>query len=646
MVRKGAVLAGWLVMAGSVPWQINEGLGIMKFGLTGEETLWGLFPIIPLGLAWFWTRHWRQGGLGRRITDSLGVLSLTLTLSGGAFSWLWERWYERLPVGLARGLMMLIGFLLLIIPLLLVFKVLFGGRVKDADGRWQVNRGNGRWRPLGKVRDASVIVCRDKQTGREVILPEQDRYMHLLVVGPTGAGKTVGSLNPMAVQDLGTTGVGLTALEPKGDWVGGRATGSLYRRAVEMGRKAYLIDPADEDTWAFNPLRGQADLVAEANRAALQSLFGSQDPFFDKNQGLVLKKVILLLKYLYGDNLNYLDLARNLRDPEELKLNLQRLRTGGIREEQRQLIQWFTQEYLGPQHDEYRKFTVGLRVQVEEMLANDFFRRCIIPRTPGQEVDLDKHLEEGSVLCVSTNDGLLGGLSPVLGRLLLIPMQFAVARRPPGGQPHFLYVDEFATYASRSFAPFLTKARGFKCGCILALQSTAQLKQVEGQWDRGFRDTILGQCRSKVIYGGLELEDVEYFSSSFGFREVEVTSRSTGLLRDNFYLLPSRSSTGQTVQKGERPYFDFNTIKYLPANQLIYELTVNRSLQRARVGYAVPVKDRALGGKGSGEAASDRSGADPGNKRGCRLGHDQPGPVVKHGPARWAERDKTLDGLG
>lgn len=61
-----------------------------------------------------------------------------------------------------------------------------------------------------------IVLCKDAETGQDVIWPHSDRYTHCLCLGPTGSGKTSQTIIPFIYQDIQKSNVGITVLEPKG----------------------------------------------------------------------------------------------------------------------------------------------------------------------------------------------------------------------------------------------------------------------------------------------------------------------------------------------------------------------------------------------------------------------------------------------
>jgi len=129
----------------------------------------------------------------------------------------------------------------------------------------------------------------------------------------------------------------------------------------------------------LTPLEGEdLDLVASINDAMLSTLFGEQDAFFSKNQSVVAKNVILLLKHIHGDNCTYNDVNALLLDSAKCKKNVELLRdmidvADAPYSPKRNLLLWFDKEMFGENKEEVRRFTLGLRVQINELLSNKYY---------------------------------------------------------------------------------------------------------------------------------------------------------------------------------------------------------------------------------------------------------------------------------
>lgn len=446
--------------------------------------------------------------------------------------------------------------------------------------------------------------------------------MHVLVAGPTGSGKTWSGLAPMLVQDLANTRVGLTVIEPKGDFVLGDFTQpGIVQWAEHYGRTINVIDPANPRTDVFNPLIGDRHMVAEVNSVGLRTLFGDEVNFFTTAQEALFKKTLYLLKWLRGDHLTYWDLQKTVRDfgmlttyARELRGRVEYWKRAGLPEhitrddleEVEDLVNWFRVEATGDNGDKLKEVTLGLRVQLDNLMNNAYFRRCIVPDVEDADssvqgrrvIDLDKHLANGSVLAVSTNDGLLAGYSSVLGRMLVTAFQYAASRRfsqhPDKRGPHIICIDEAPTYLSPAWAEFQAKARGFRVGIVLGVQTLSQLDRIE----RGFTETIVGQCRTRVIYGGLPPKDIKYWLDAFGTKKVEeVTwneSRRNLPVGTYFDLLGPigyhQVTSGKNTRLADKTRVEFNEIWELPRGRVIIQRVVRGNVQPPGIATVAIVK--------------------------------------------------------
>ncbi|PZN06508.1 MAG: hypothetical protein DIU69_13140, partial [Bacillota bacterium] len=450
----------------------------------------------------------------------------------------------------------------------------------------------------GRLAPGDVVIGLDEATGDEIILRERDRTMHMLVLGPPGTGKTAGTMAPMAAQDLASLEIGVTIIEPKGDWIHafGGVPGAL-EIARYHGREVYLLDPTDPDSDAINPLAGPVDVVAAVNAAALEATQESGEEYFRQMARTVFGNVIKLVKYLevlhpnkeeFG-NPSYLTVAKALNDEQYLEYLIKELASaigadlvlpspdevanrsqrtslrprlhlaGALANEPvGRLLAWFVNDYISPATREaFRTHSLGLRLYVEQLFSHEGFLRLFVPDGRRRVVDLDRHLEQASVLLVNTSRGEAPLLSRLLGTLVSLHLSYAVQRRKgPEFQSgkrktplHVLYMDEFASYVNEEFAAFLEQARGYNFAAVLGTQSLADFEKV-GKY---FRMQMLGTIRNFVVYGGISVQDAKYFSESFGTTTVVEVSESETRRHDRGTLAPDQSTVSVSRRWVERP---------------------------------------------------------------------------------------------
>jgi len=80
--------------------------------------------------------------------------------------------------------------------------------------------------------------------------------------------------------------------------------------------------------------------------------------------------------------------------------------------------------------------------------------------------------------------------------------------------PHFLYVDDFDTYADETFGDMITVYRKFKVGTIFAIPNLQSL----GGSGSPFMQTLLSNCTTKVSFGNCTPEEYAWWEKEFGQR--------------------------------------------------------------------------------------------------------------------------------
>lgn len=456
--------------------------------------------------------------------------------------------------------------------------------------------------------DDDLVICRD-DSGKPVKISAQERYLHTLVVGPTGVGKTSRILKPIVEQELISIrrslvrGIprGLTVIEPKGDFAY-----DVVRMAHYYNVPVIYIDPLRSDSCRFNPLEGEPAVVAEATRTVLQATFGRQEAFYSKVQEVAARNTVLLLKYLYRDDVTMLDMARLLRDPGRLRDDKNRLakllyelgdlykkaRADGDnhemewleylcknRERIKELLNYFETEVLDEKMGEKTKqFAMGLRLQVEDIAGNEYLNRVIGGRS---DINFDAHLERGGVLVVSTGMGKLGKVGDVFGQFIVMHLQNAVFRRKGdewSRARHMLVMDEAHRYINPDFERILSMGRGYRCECVLALQSTSQLSMDE---KRSFRDSVLNHCRNKITFGGMDSQEARYFAGEFGeYKNIRTEKQYAGNI---FFRQPWLDLRYRESERYE-PRFVYTDLMELPAFHIVYRIVKDGCSLPPRVG--------------------------------------------------------------
>lgn len=360
----------------------------------------------------------------------------------------------------------------------------------------------------------------------------QDRFLHVHVLGPTGAGKSEGVLWPMLAQDVERP-VGLTLVDPKGD-----LAERLVAAASRQGRTVAVLGAGSEMGW--NPLAGPAAAAAETAAYALEGVLPSEHGFFQTLSETLLKMSVLAVKEGLGETVHLSDVLRFLSDEDERRRILLRVRSAAT-------LEFFRQQYASWTKKARDEYTMGLRNALSDLLSHPEVR-AILSR---DDVDLRHHLREGSVLVVSLPMAAFGAAGRLLGSFLLASLVEAALSRGPDEPPHFLYIDEFQEFANRRFQDFLAMARSYRVGAVLAHQNLTQLTPE-------LRSAVLANARNRIVLGGLAMEDLEHMREVLGRRVRAVHEGGSTRITlapkyDPFMVrqLPRGKALIQTVARGQ-----------------------------------------------------------------------------------------------
>ncbi|HAP15729.1 MAG TPA: hypothetical protein DCR07_06460 [Lactococcus sp.] len=383
-----------------------------------------------------------------------------------------------------------------------------------------------------------IVLCKNADTGQDVIIPSKDRFLHMLILGPTGSGKTSQIILPMLNQDLQNHEIGVTVIEPKGD-----LAEKAYAMAQYYGRPAVYFNPIAESCPTFNPLFGKEEDVIENMVTAFNMLNpDSQQYFKDMNEQL-LRNALKVLKRLNGDKATLIDLSRLISNSMGAGRTMvmsfaKKSAQGGISEalkkENDDVANYFLGDYFNEKSKTYEN-TSGVRSQIAKIVSNKFLRRVLNPENGECDINFDKHLEDGTVICISTAQGKLQDLGKYLGFFIILNFQSSVFKRPGrenDRRHHMLYIDEFQTYANPGFANMLTQGRSYRVASHLATQNRALIGMGSGKDGDDFIELVSTNARNTVLFPGGNYMDAKYYSDQFG--EVMQRDFQVGVSRTKF----------------------------------------------------------------------------------------------------------------
>lgn len=456
------------------------------------------------------------------------------------------------------------------------------------------------------AKPGDVMLCNNKELYEagakdpRVFIPYKDRFLHMLILGPTGCGKTSQIIIPMINQDIHNRDVGVTVVEPKGD-----LARKVAMMAKEMGRDYLYFDPSVSNCPFFNPLVGdESDVIENAVTTFLMLDPDSPQFFKDLSEQLVRNSLKVLKRLdkaegIDGKYSTFIWMSRVLQNNggqgRELVQKFARIPspTQDEAKENADIASWFLNEYYMERSKVYENSS-GIRSQVSKVIANPYLRRILNPdveRGEFNQIDFDKHLAEGGVICISTAQGMMRKLGTFLGYFLILQLQSAVFRRPGNEnnrRANFLYIDEFQTYATPGFSDMLTQGRSYRVASHLATQARAQMAMGGGRDGKNFVELVSANARNVVVFPGISPDDAAYYSRQFG-EKTEIQEDHT-YSHKNFNLITGgldrlgHPSESVRVTEKTSAIFSSTDIGYRKFGEIVYSIIQNNSVQIPQAG--------------------------------------------------------------
>lgn len=432
-----------------------------------------------------------------------------------------------------------------------------------------------------------VELCIDMATEKPVILPFKDRFLHMLILGPTGSGKTSQILLPLINQDIQEEGYGVTVIEPKGD---------LAEKVAAMGRyhgkEVVYFNPTHMNCPYFNPLYGPEDEVLENMATTFKMLNPDSPQFFQDMNETLIRNSLKVLKRLKGNTATLLDLSTLVYNSNGqgriLVNNFAKLSGVGITaemsKENGEIASWFISEYYNEKSKVYEHCS-GLRSQVAKITSNSHLRRVLNPPNGENDVNFEKIIDEGKILAISTAQGDLRDLGRFLGYFIILNFQSSVFKRPGNEntrRPHFLYIDEFQTYSNPGFADMLTQGRSYRVASHLATQNRALMAMGGGKDGNNFVELVSTNARNVVIFPGGNSKDAKYYSDEFGEHVLLKEHKSTSSTKFNLlYGFQKMGYPSETYREEEvkEARFSHSDVIYNKFGEVIYRIVSNNTVQ-------------------------------------------------------------------
>lgn len=452
-----------------------------------------------------------------------------------------------------------------------------------------------------KKGNMDVVLCRDNESRKPVAWLEVDRYLHLLLIGATGAGKTSQVLIPLLYQDIQKDNRSIIVLEPKGD-----LAEKTYAMATLMGKKAMYFNPVHPDCPSFNPFYGEEDVVVENMCRIFTALNKSNNMYFQVMAENLLRYGLMVLKRLEKASINpktgiptkpatmvrFSNLIHN-SNAEGVKMVTEFKKISNItaleRKQNADIAAWFLDDYFVVNSKTYENTSI-VRAQFVRLTSNKYLRKVLNPESGQSDIRFDQILEDDIVLAIGTAQGLLQQLGAYLGYFIMLSYQAAVLRR--GGteatrKPNIFVCDEFQKYADIGFSDVLTQGRSYRVSAILATQSRKQITMnMDAHEGAAFLEVVSTNARNVILFPGASIDDVEYFSKKFGTVRRKQVSYSKSRPNMGFFHMAGLNggSNSESEREVEEAEHSVDSLEFKDFGQISYQLVKRNTLQRAREG--------------------------------------------------------------
>ncbi|MBK8458706.1 MAG: DUF87 domain-containing protein [Phyllobacteriaceae bacterium] len=368
-------------------------------------------------------------------------------------------------------------------------------------------------------------------------LAPADRLLHLYLIGQTGTGKST-LLGNLIRQDI-DAGHGLCLIDPHGD-----LAASLQSMVGARGIYWDVADPLSP--YGYNPLSTTSAVLRPLVASGLIDALKKQwaDAWGVRMEHLLRYALLALLELPRAD----------LRDVVRLFLekSFRASVIASITDEQ--VRRFWMIEYPALNFKTAVDGVAPIANKLGAFLAHPIVRNAFT--TPTTPLRFRHIMDEGHVLIINLAKGRIGAdMANVVGGLLTASiMNAALSRHTVPEQdrrPFMLYVDEFHSFTTLSFAAMLSEVRKYALGVTLAHQYLEQA-------DAAVSEAIFGNVGSMVTF-------------RVGARDAPLIARHLGIEAErDLRSLPNYHAYVRLMVEGEpSPAFSMETWPDIPANGAI-----------------------------------------------------------------------------
>jgi len=385
-----------------------------------------------------------------------------------------------------------------------------------------------------------------------VYITENELTRHIQVVGPSGTGKTVSALLPLAVQAIRKQ-YPVIFIDGKGD-----AGLTEQFKAIYHDLKLFCpILPEHSNT--YNPLLSSQDANELTNLLSVGMNIkqeGDAKVYTD-----IQKKFLGTLLHLFvatGKNFCFTDIVEFM--------NYKQTRNKIVYPLARESLYKTEMDTFFEKLSQNEKELIGLSTDLDRLFVMDNKISSLI-NTYNSEIKIKSILKDGGVVLFSFSAGTKAETNEALAKMVLADLANAVGERHAtlGGKHKFVLVilDEFGQYATDDFDKFISTARSANVGCVLSHQTNAQLETYRGG-DKLAR-IVRENTSSKIIFR--QMEEAGFWAECFGTKGSIKRTEQTEMGE----LLTEQVSDMSTLREVDEFMIHPNTFKNLQTGQAIWK---------------------------------------------------------------------------
>ena len=360
--------------------------------------------------------------------------------------------------------------------------------------------------------------------GKKIGLPRMMRFLHTLIGGPTGEGKSSALIIPPLLFDADSPGSAVVpdAKSPElYNWVAGRW--------LKTGKKVYLFDPWHPETIALNPLLGADEqellTICDVMLREKEEAIGKEDVFFKSRTRYLLYAILKLVQTFRPE---YCNLATVFKVSESVT-TLEKFIDS-------------SDDYIQAIFDDFHKLNSETRVNALTSIRGKlepFMEEPVRKAFSKKEFDLSMLFRENEpcllVLGCPIHKKEPGTKLTSLIVNLVINMAFeertlmkqAIQRGEKAMTPNdlYLYLDELRNLKVTGLPDLVSIARETRTHVIASVTDLGFLKYYKDDYG-----SLMANFRTRVYMRGLDYDSAKYISDSLGKERVASYRLFKGLM--------------------------------------------------------------------------------------------------------------------